>query len=438
MLTSQMFWQKWDRVGERQLQSIANEFFRRITAKEPSSSDCFMFDTTNYYTFMASDTGSELAQRGKNKEGRNWLRQVGLALLVSRDKRIPLYYREYEGNRHDSKVFLQVINDVFAAMRETVGEGAAMAVVFDKGMNADDNIAAIDAQENIHFITTYSTHYSDELIHVDLEKFEIMDTGKNRKLAEKGREEDRLVAWRTEGEYWGRKRTVIVTYNPLTATKQRYNFEKKLLRLQEILFAFQGKVNGHAPHWRKKSIIFQRYQDACAELHFPSDLYNVEISEIEGKLHMNFRKNHYRISRHIDRFGKNIIITDIADWTTDEIVNASLDRWVVEDGFRQSKDDDLVAMMPIRHWTDSKIRCHVFTCIAAMALLRLIEIKLNGVGLTITAKTAMRKMRRLHSCLTWFPGKRKAERILEDPDAIQTEIIQAFGWKISSGVLQKI
>lgn len=438
MLTSQMFWQKWNRVSENQLQSIATEFLRRIAAKEPSSSDCFMFDTTNYYTFMAGDTGSELAQRGKNKEGRNWLRQVGLALLVSRDKRIPLYYREYEGNRHDSKVFLQVIKDVFAVMRETVGEGASMVVVFDKGMNADDNIAAIDDQDNINFITTYSTYYSDKLIHVGLDKFKIMDTAKNRKLAEKGREEDRLVAWRTEGEYWGRRRTVIVTYNPLTATRQRYNFEKKLLRLQEILFAFQVKVNGHAPHWRRKSIVLQRYQDACAELHIPPDLYNVEISEIEGKLHMNFRKNHYRISRHIDRFGKNIIITGIMDWTTDEIVNASLDRWVVEDGFRQSKDDDLVAMMPIRHWTDSKIRCHVFTCIAALALLRLIENQLTGAGLKMTAKTAMRKMHGLHSCLTWFPGKRKAVRILEDPDAMQAEILHTFGWKISGGVLHKI
>ncbi|MCL7488726.1 MAG: hypothetical protein M8357_11210 [Desulfobulbaceae bacterium] len=90
-LNSQMFWQKWNQVGEKQLQRIADQFLRRVAELEPTSSDCFMFDTTNYYTFMASDTESGLAQRGKSKEGRNWLRQIGLALLVSRDKRIPLY-----------------------------------------------------------------------------------------------------------------------------------------------------------------------------------------------------------------------------------------------------------------------------------------------------------------------------------------------------------
>ncbi len=58
-------------------------------------------------------------------------------------------------------------------------------------------------------------------------------------------------------------------------------------------------------------------------------------------------------------FGKNIIITDNTDWTTSQIVEANLDRWQVEDRFRLSKDDDLIGTRPVRHWTDSKIRCHL-------------------------------------------------------------------------------
>ena len=437
-LDSQMFWQKWNEVGEQQLQQISKDFLHRVAELEPSSSDCFMFDTTNYYTFMASDTESDLAQRGKSKEGRNWLRQIGLALLVSRDKRIPLYYKEYEGNRHDSKIFLQIIDDVFSTMRDSIGKDATLTVVFDKGMNSEDNIAAIDARTDINFITTYSTYYSDHLVHVGQNQFKPIDSRRNRKLAKNGKKDDRLTAWRTEGEYWGKKRTVVVTYNPRTATKQRYGFEKKMLKLQDLLFEFQAKVNSQAPHWRKKSIILKRYKDACAELHIPSDLYKIEISNIDGKFQMNFRKNHYRISRYIDRFGKNILITNITDWTTDEIVQASIDRWMVEDGFRLTKDEELVAMRPIRHWTDSKIRCHFFTCIAALALLRIIEVRLRRAGMDITAKTAMHHMHHLHSCLTWFPKKKKAIRLLEEPDELQAKIMKTFGWKIRSGVLQEI
>lgn len=210
-----------------------------------------------------------------------------------------------------------------------------------------------------------------------------------------------------------------------------------MLRLQEELFLFQDKVNKGAAHWRNKAVIGRRYADLCSDLYLPADLYKVELSKIDGRLSMNFRKNHYRIGRYIDRFGKNIIITDRDDWSTDEIIQASLDRWMVEDSFRQSKDEDTVSLRPVRHWTDNKIRCHIFTCIAALTLLRVIEIRLKKSALNISAKIAMKSMHDLHSCLVWLPGKRKAERILEEPDATQQKILSAFDWRKSGGVLQE-
>ena len=74
---------------------------------------------------------------------------------------------------------------------------------------------------------TKSPYYAEELVQVKLNNFKVVDTEKNHRLAENGREDDRLLAFRTSGEYWEAERTVIVTYNPLTATRQRYNFEKK-------------------------------------------------------------------------------------------------------------------------------------------------------------------------------------------------------------------
>jgi transposase len=96
-LDSDRFWKKWDRVDESQVRLIATKLLAKVAQIEPPASDCFLFDTTNSYTYMASDTDSELAMRGKNKEGRDWLRQIGLALLVARDTNLPIFYREYEG-----------------------------------------------------------------------------------------------------------------------------------------------------------------------------------------------------------------------------------------------------------------------------------------------------------------------------------------------------
>jgi transposase len=98
----------------------------------------------------------------------------------------------------------------------------------------------------------------------------------------------------------------------------------------------------------------------------------------------------------------------------------------------------LVNLMPVRHWTDSKIRCHVFSCIVALAYLRLIEIRLYWVGLKISAEKAMEEMHRLHSCLVWQSGKKNPERLLEEPSEMQAQILKAFGYEIKKGVLQGV
>ncbi|WP_319549664.1 hypothetical protein [Desulfogranum marinum] len=99
-------------------------------------------------------------------------------------------------------------------------------------------------------------------------------------------------------------------------------------------------------------------------------------------------------------------------------MQGSLNWLAVEEGFRLAKDEEQISMRPIRHGTDSKIQCHMFTCVVAMTFLRLIELRLRKAGLHITAKTAMQSMRQLHSCLLYIPKKKKAVRMLEEPDEL--------------------
>lgn len=117
----------------------------------------------------------------------------------------------------------------------------------------------------------------------------------------------------------------------------------------------RDKVKTGHQHWKDPRIVKDRYGASCEELHLPKDLYDLDLEVGKGRLSMRFRKNYYRIERHCDKFGKNIIITDNMNWETDRIVQASLDRYMVGKSFRNSKDDDLVGMQPVLHWTDSKI-----------------------------------------------------------------------------------
>lgn len=436
-LNSQRYWEKWDRVDEKALDTIAKQFFERIWALESPNADCLLFDTTNYYTFMASDTESELAKRGKNKAGRHHLRQVGLGLLVARDSRLPLFYRVYPGNTHDSRLFKEVLDEMFGVVCGLYKTKQRLTVVIDKGMNAQGNYSWIDEHKQVHFVTTYSTHFARELATTPLENFEPLDIERNRILVSNGKETDCLFTYRTKGEYWGKQRTAVVTHNPVTARKKNYTLDSKLEMMRSELLQMRSKVKQRSRQWRNAEAIQERYLKLCERLHVPSTLYTLDFTPGKAGLQMSIRKDAHQVKRHRASFGRNIIITDNNDWTTADIVQSSLDRWQVEDRFRQSNDHDQVTTMPIRHWTDSKIRCHLFTCVVAMTYLRRLEIKLQRSGAKLTASKAISELRYLHSVLTIGDGRSKPQRRIETPTKTQAGVLSALGVQVdASGVLR--
>ena len=436
-LSSERYWEKWERVSEAELERIAQRFFERVWQRERAWAECLLFDTSNDYTFMASQTPSELAQRGKNKAGRHQLRQIGVGLLVARETQLPLHYTVYPGNVHDSKHFRAVLDEMFAVAYGVAGSAQCLTVVIDKGMNAKANMAWLDEREGLRFVTSYSPHFAQELALTPLARFEPVEIERNQRLLEEGREHERLLAYRTRGVYWGKERAVLVTFNPATARKQAYRLEDKLEALRAELLVMRAKVREGAPQWRDPERVRERYARECERLHLASDYYQLHFEQQQGALRMRFKKDAYRLERRRGMLGKSIIITDHRDWSTAEIVQAHLDRYLVEDAFRSSKAPDLIGVQPIRHWTDSKIRCHLFTCVAALTYLRRLELRLQHAGTPMTANAAMSEMKRLHSVLLIPTGRKKPERRLEQPNHTQNQVLHAFAHTITpSGVLQ--
>jgi len=437
-LTSERYWEKWDRVSESTLEKIGRRFFEKVWAQETVKADCLLFDTTNTYTFMASDTPSALTKRGHNKAGRHQLRQIGLGLLVARDSRLPLYYRSYPGNQHDSTLFHAVMDEMFGIVCGFNNTKQRLTVVIDKGMNADENFKSIDDHSRLHFVTTYSPYFAQDLAAAPLSKFERVDIDKNRRLIAQDKESDCLLTFRTTGEYWGKERAVIVTHNPQTARKKTYTLNAKLETIRKELLEMRSKVNRKEPHWAKQEAVVERYHRLCGRLHVPAILFKLIFTTSKGaNLRMSFKKDAYLLAKTKAALGRNIIITDNTDWSTADIVQTSLDRWEVEDAFRTSNDDDLVSIRPVRHWTDSKIRCHLFSCVAALTYLRRLEIRLRQRGVECSAASVMEEMKHLHSVLSLTDGRRNPQRTLEVPSETQREVLSALGHQIDPrGVLR--
>lgn len=432
-LSSERYWAKWDRVSQEHIEEIQRRFFQRIWEVEKPDADCLLFDTTNYYTFMASENESELAKRGKNKAGRDNLRQVGLGLLVARNTRLPLYSVVYPGNRHDSKLFNSIMEDMFRVVLDLDKTKERLTVIIDKGMNSEDNFAWIDEHPRIHFITTYSTSYADDLAAIAMDLFESVQTSRNSQLPE----EDRMVAYRTRREFWGKERSVIVTHYPPTARKQDHAFQSKLESLKQELLVMRSKVRDRAPQWRDSDAILERYRRLCKDLHISSAYYELSFEQSDGQLAMRFRKNVYAVEKKRQTFGRNIIVTDNKDWTTTDIIEANLDRWEVEWCFRES--NSTMSVMPFRHWTDSKIRCHLLCCVVALTYLRRLELHMERQGIKRTARDILDDLSHLHSALILDKRSRQPRRMIEHPGKTQEEVLKALGYRVDTrGVLQAI
>jgi hypothetical protein len=79
--------------------------------------------------------------------------------------------------------------------------------------------------------------------------------------------------------------------------------------------------------------------------------------------------------------GKTILFSDREDWTDEQIIKGYRSQHHVEGAFRDLKNTEHLALRPQRHWTDQKIRVHVFCCVLALTLCSLLRRELHKRGI---------------------------------------------------------
>ena len=143
-IDSQHFWDLMDALPVDAIPEIERELLKRVQRVYGVESDTLFFDTTNFFTYIdTANTRCTIAQRGKNKQKRNDLRQVGLALVVSREHLIPLFHLTYPGNRNDTVVFRSIVSRVKERMVELGLDLTKHTLVFDRGNNSKQNMGIV-------------------------------------------------------------------------------------------------------------------------------------------------------------------------------------------------------------------------------------------------------------------------------------------------------
>lgn len=402
-LSSQRFWDNMDRISREAIEAIEQDIVSQMVREFEIDVKRVLFDATNFFTFIDTfNERSTLAQRGKSKEGRKALRIVGLALLVSADFHVPLLHRTYPGNQADAPTFKSLTASLIARYREFTDGAEHVTLVFDKGNNSQDNLAAVE-HSPYHFIGSLVPTQHPELLKIPSKRF--------RTLAEEGLPGVRV--YRTTRKLFGVERTVLVTYNEnlfvaqsRTLLREIAKRQQRLRELQRQLRRWQtGQVRGgRAP---TGAGVTKKIQDWLKARHM-KELFHVEVGEQEGLPTLTYRFDH-RAWEQLQKalLGKTLLFTDNDDWADAEIVRGYRAQHHVETGFRCMKDPYHICLRPQHHWTDQKIEVHVFCCVLALLLCSLLRRELHQQGIDHSIADLLEQLGNIREVGIVYPSQDK-------------------------------
>ena len=405
---SQHFWDLMDCLAEDAIEKVELDILRNVQQHYGLGDDTLFYDTTNFYTFVdTTNIRCDIAQRAKNKQKRNDLRQVGLALVVTRQDFIPIFHHTYRGNMSDSKVFQQVLGRIKRRMKDLNMDLERHTLVFDRGCNSKKNLARV-ARLKLHYVGALTPSQHMKLIQDAEADFAPANVG------------DRTLSlYRDKQTIWGEERTVVVFISEKLKAGQLRGVYQALKKRKLAL----GKIQRSLANPRAKKRTREQLAEMIDKLlkgQFMEDLLTYELTELgDGRFSLRYRTNKEKLDELEDKLGFRILMSDRHEWSSEEIVAAFYGQSTVEQAFKNIKNPYHLAVTPGFHWTDQKIRVHYFSCILGYLLASLIwreaRLKTGFAGTLDTLLDTLNNIR-LSTVLEMSgkPGKPRATRQIEE------------------------
>lgn len=420
-IDSQHFWDLMDALPVEAISPIEQELARRTIEAYHVKSDSLFYDTTNFYTYIhTTNAHCSVAQRGKNKQKRYDLRQVGLALVVTKEDMIPLFHQTYQGNLNDVTVFADLMGKIRERMRQLGLDIEKHTVVFDRGNNSKKNLATIEEALGLHYVGALTPYHHQQLI-CDAEKgFKQVKVGAST-----------LHAYRDKRVIWSKERTVVVYISEQLKAGQIRGLYQSLQKKEKALQELQQSLGSARGKKRDK----QRLQERIGNLlkdRYIRDIVQWSLTEvIQGTFALRYSINHESLREIEDAFGFRIVMTDRHEWTTEQIVTAYHGQSTIEQAFKNVKNPYHLALRPQFHWTDQKIIVHFFICVLGYLLAMLVwrEVK-RTTGFKVTLDSLLDTLNRIRLCTILeekkTSGKMKATYKLEEMTKEEEKIVAAL------------
>jgi len=338
----------------------------KIREKFGRDTTLMYFDVTNFHFEIDKTDG--LRKRGREKNHRPDP-IVQMALAMDADG-IPLYYKLFPGNTHDSKTFIPVFKDV--CIKFSPGRVIAVA---DMGCTSGDNIYFLKGGDRDRRVNGYVFSFSVRKASEKMKEYILSNTGytdsAGKALKEgfefkvKSRIDVREIKITMKN---GSKKTKLVDEKQVVywsknyADKARAEREELIARAQDIINdpKKHNKDTVHGAGSYIKNLTFDKKTGEIIEDPGKTLLFDDQKAEEDAK----YDGYYCLVSSELEMPAGRII----------EIYRGLSD---IEDNFKVSKSD--LDIRPVHVTLEDHINAHVLTCFISLVIIRLIQKKTGNM-----------------------------------------------------------
>jgi transposase len=427
-LDHRRFWDAMELISTGQLVEIERRIVAHVISEFSVGLSGLVLDMTNFATYIDSaNARAPIAQRGHAKQKRNDLRLVGLGLVVAVDGGIPLVSHPYPGDRPDVTQFPDMVEELaerFAALCDDHAdeeETGRFTLVFDAGQNSADNVGLCE-DSVFHFVGSVPPSDHPDLLAVPTSRYRTVD--RQRLPGVRAFEARKVV--------FGAERRIVVTHSDGLHHKQSQSFEQTLAKARRQLAELAARLGRGKTRKPRHKV-----EAEIAEILKPRWLSRVISTTLSGdqpaELRLSWRtKPKARADLEEEVFGKRVLFTDKDNnlASTAQIVIEYRSQEEAEADFRQMKDPKVVSFSPMYHFTDHKIRVHIFYCVLALMAARLMVREADHAGLHLSVRKLLDTLAGIEETVLLYQGERgrpRARRMLTETDATQKRLYDLFG-----------
>jgi transposase len=334
----------------------------QIQTKFGRDTSLMYFDVTNFH--FEIDKTDNLRKRGKDKNNRPDP-IVQMALAMDADG-IPLYYKIFPGNVHDSKTFVPVFTDV--CVRFSPGRVIAVA---DMGCTSSDNIFFLKGGDRDRRVNGYVFSFSIR---------RNSDTFKKYVLDDAGYTDSEGKALKTDYEYKIKSRIEV---REIQVTMKNGSKKNKLIDEKQVIFWSKNYADKAKA---ERDEIISRAQDVIADpkkykkgtvhgaaAYIKNITFDKKTGEVCEEPGQKLLFDSEKAQEDAKYDGYYCLITSELDMRDDRVIEIYRGLSDIEDNFKVSKSE--LDIRPVFVSREDRINAHVLTCFLSLVFIRLIEKK---------------------------------------------------------------